>query len=92
MSHTAVPDSPSSSVPEARVPEWNFYLPDEDRNAGWTNHCYVLQFVCWGHGPTPEQAWGEAVAAGRIPSGYIVEEPPTVAIRADHELPIALAA
>lgn len=44
--------------------EWNFYLPDEDRSAGWTNHCYVLQFVCRGFGSDPATAWNEAIDAG----------------------------
>lgn len=39
-------------------PRWSFWLPDEDRSAGWTNHCYVLQFVVSGIGDTPEEAWG----------------------------------
>ncbi|HTB50085.1 MAG TPA: hypothetical protein VK701_03840 [Solirubrobacteraceae bacterium] len=65
--------------------EWNFYLPDEDRNAGWTNHCYTLQFVCNGFGTGPATAWKEAIAAHRVPDGYDLAEPPTVAIQAEHE-------
>jgi len=72
------------------VYEWNFYLPDSDRSTGWDSHGYVLQFVCWGHGATPQQAWTEALASHRVPGGYIVEEPPQIAIRADHELNVAL--
>jgi hypothetical protein len=92
MSHLTAPDSDPSSAPEAAAHVWNFYLPDDDRNTGWTNHGYVLQFVCHGNGATPGQAWDEALGAGRIPDRYLIEEPPQVAIRADHELTVLLAA
>ena len=65
--------------------EWNFYLPDEDRNAVWTNHCYILQFVCNGFGADPAAAWKEALAEGRVPEDYDVAEPPSVAIQTVHE-------
>lgn len=41
---------------------WSFWLPDEDRNSGWSNHTYCLQFVCEGRGDTIEQAWEDAKA------------------------------
>lgn len=46
--------------------QWNFWLPDEDRSSGWTNHCYVLQFVCAGLGDTPAEAW-ESAKRGEVP-------------------------
>lgn len=65
-------------------PEWHFWLPDDDRSAGWTNHCYVLQFVCTGRGHTPEQAWADAKSTGQIPDDF--QLPETVkAIRGDSE-------
>ena len=67
------------------MPKWNLYLSDSDRNAGWTNHCYVLQYVCSGVGHTPRRAWEEALDSGNVPEGYITEEPPDVAIVANHE-------
>lgn len=70
--------------------QWNFYLPDEDRTVGWTNHCYVLQFVCHGVGDDPATAWKEAVAAGRIPEHY-ASGPPTVAIKSEAEQVVDLA-
>jgi hypothetical protein len=90
MPDTTAPDSAASATPDAEVHVWNFYLPDDDRSTGWTNHGYVLQFVCEGHGATPGQAWDEVLAAGRIPDGYVVEEPPEVAISADHEQTVLL--
>jgi hypothetical protein len=92
MSDTTPSDPAASLTSKDGVHVWNFYLPDDDRSTGWTNHGYVLQFVCEGRGATPGQAWGEVLAAGRVPDGYIVEEPPQVAIRADHELTVLLPA
>jgi hypothetical protein len=72
--------------------KWNFWLPDEDRSAGWTNHCYVLQFVCVGYGATPEEAAREAVTSGRsvddlgVPPDFILPDN-VIAIRDDHEHP-----
>ena len=49
---------------------WTFWLPDDDRSTGWTNHGYVLQFVCEGFGATYAEAWEEAKANGRVPDGF----------------------
>lgn len=75
-------------------PVWNFWLADEDRSTGWTNHGYVLQFVCAGKGRTPEQAWASAqrgeIADLGIPEDF--ERPDRViAIRenAEHGLDVA---
>ena len=62
------------SGPRDERQEWGFWLPDEDRSAGWTNHCYVLQWVCEGYGDTPAEAWDEAKAAGRVPEGFVLPE------------------
>ncbi len=64
--------------------KWNFWLPDEDRNSGWSNHCYVLQLVCHGFGKTPEKAAVEAMRAGRVPEGFHPDH--VVAIRDDVEV------
>jgi hypothetical protein len=69
--------------PEA-LPKWNFYLPDEDRSSGWSNHTYCLQFVCEGYGHAAQAAAGEAVMAGRVPEGFLLPEG-VVAIRDDFE-------
>lgn len=63
-------------------PRWNFWLPDEDRSTGWTNHGYVLQFVCAGYGHTPEEAW-ESAKRGDAPDCGVPE---------DFELPEGLTA
>jgi hypothetical protein len=55
---------------EAGATLWNFYLPDEDRSSGWTNHCYVLQFVCAGYGNTPEEAWASAKREEAVDLGF----------------------
>jgi hypothetical protein len=72
------------------APLWNFWLPDSDRSTGWTNHGYVLQFVCAGRGDTPEEAWASA-KRGEIPDLSVPEDfllPDTVvAIRKDAERP-----
>lgn len=66
---------------------WNFWLPDSDRSTGWTNHGYVLQFVCEGHGDSPAEAWDDAVERGDVPDDMALPDR-VVAIRADaaHEL------
>jgi hypothetical protein len=68
---------------------WNFWLPDEDRSSGWSNHCYVLQFVCAGKGATPEEAWESAkrgeIADLAFPAGAFHLPDTVVAIRADAE-------
>lgn len=63
---------------------WNFWLPDEDRSAGWTNHCYVLQYVCRGEGRTAEEAWADAKANGQVPEGFHLPDA-GLAIRLDAE-------
>jgi hypothetical protein len=72
---------------------WNFHLPDEDRSTGWTNHGYVLQYVCNGTGDTPQDAWLDALANGNVPEGYQINgdyDLPSVAIRDEHEIRLAL--
>jgi hypothetical protein len=75
-------------------PLWNFWLPDEDRSTGWTNHCYVLQFVARGHGDTPEEAWADLVAHGGkgqregVPEQFHLPDN-LVAIRDDAEHPFS---
>ncbi len=64
---------------------WNFYLPDSDRNAAWTNHGYVLQHVVAGEGDTPEQAWATIVANDELPEHYEPEGETLVAINNAHE-------
>lgn len=59
------------------VREWNFWLPDEDRSAGWTNHCYVLQFVCAGKGETIAEAWTHAIVRNdgrQVPEDFHLPE------------------
>lgn len=68
----------------ANTVRWNFWLPDEDRSAGWTNHCYVLQYVCDGAGATPDEAWADAKHRGVVPEGFRLPEGLT-AIRQDAE-------
>lgn len=63
---------------------WNFWLPDSDRSTGWTNHGYVLQFVCQGHGRSPSDAWGEAASRGDVPNDLVLPDR-VVAIRDDAE-------
>lgn len=76
-------------------PLWNFWLPDEDRSSGWTNHCYTLQFVCAGRGYTPEEAWASAkrgeVKDLAFPHGDFHLPDTVVAIRedAEHKLEVA---
>lgn len=41
-------------------PGWTFYSPDSDRSSGWTNHCFVMQTVCFGYGLTAEEALRDA--------------------------------
>jgi hypothetical protein len=62
--------------------EWLFWTPDSDRNAGWTNHCYVLQHVVTGKGKTPEEAWRAIEFADEVPEGWHRER--VTAIRRDH--------
>lgn len=64
--HKSVNVLPVANVAPANT-TWIFYLPDEDRSTGWTNHGYVLQRVCEGVGETPDEAWADAVARGRVP-------------------------
>ena len=66
---------------------WNFWLPDSDRSTGWTNHGYVLQFVCQGYGVSPAEAWDDAIARGEVPGDLVLPDR-VVAIRddAEHEL------
>jgi hypothetical protein len=68
---------------------WNFYLPDEDRSTGWTNHGYVLQFVCAGRGETPADAWASAkrneIPDMGVPEDFLLPEIVT-AIRASDEI------
>lgn len=69
---------------------WNFWLPDSDRNAGWTNHCYVLQFVAAGAGVTPELAWADAKSGATFPDlavheDFLLEGDAMTAIREDAE-------
>lgn len=49
---------------------WTFWLADSDRSAGWTNHCFILQYVCQGFGLTALQAAQEATARGAVPEGF----------------------
>jgi hypothetical protein len=66
---------------------WGFWLPDNDRSAGWTNHCYVLQFVCEGEGETPKQAWEDAFARDEVPEEFELPDR-VIAIPVDAEVPI----
>src|SRR5262245_25923154 len=66
-------------------PMWAFWLPDEDRSAGWTNHCYTLQFVCRARGQTPEKAWKDALTLDQVPEGFHLPDV-LIAIREDREL------
>lgn len=66
------------------APIWNFWLPDDDRSAGWTNHCYVLQFVCGGEGDTPAEAWDNLLPDRPLPGAFILEA--LIAIREDGEV------
>jgi hypothetical protein len=71
---------------------WHFYLLDEDRSTGWTNHGYVLQYVCSGEGETPEQAWESAKRgdAGPVPKDFVL--PATlIAIREADEYEVGAA-
>lgn len=61
---------------------WNFWLPDSDRSTGWTNHGYVLQFVCQGRGTSPAEAWDDAASRGDVPE-ELTEPDGVVAIRDD---------
>lgn len=65
-------------LPDEPAPMWDFYLPDDDRSTGWTNHGYVLQLVCSARGVTAEEAAAAAVA----PDGFHLPES-VVAIRRD---------
>ena len=69
----------------AQGPEWGFYVVDEDRSWDWSNHVYTLGWVANGFGVEPEDAWLDAIQAGRVPEQFDIESPPTVAIRVDHE-------
>ena len=69
---------------------WQFYLSDADRNSGWSNHTFVLQYVCSGTGPTPQEAWEDAIANGRVPDGYLKSEAPDHAFREEHCAQVAL--
>lgn len=73
------------------MPKWNLYLSDDDRSTGWTNHCFVLQYVGQGEGDTPQQAWDQLKASGGVAEGYLLDEPPNYAIPAEHEHEVALA-
>lgn len=95
MSHTPAPSHPEPSEERAPLalaadstpgPEWCFYLTDDDRSVGWTNHGLVLQYVCVGYGATPREAWADALASRRVPSGYLADGPttPDVAILSEH--------
>ena len=55
------------SAPEL---EWGFYVVDQDRSWGWSNHVCTLGCVCLGYGETPEAGWAEAMglAAYRVAS------------------------
>ena len=69
----------------------NFYLPDTDRSSGWSNHTYVLQFVCQGAGGTYREAWEAAKAAKAepflgVPEGFLLPED-LVAIEQSAEVP-----
>lgn len=75
-------------VDTAAPARWCFWVPDSDRNAGWTNHCYVHQYVCEGTGATPEEAWADAKANNLVPEGFILPETLT-AIRKDAEQHVA---
>ena len=68
---------------------WNFWLPDSDRSTGWTNHGYVLQFVCQGHGSSPSDAWDEAASRGGVPEALGFPDR-VVAIRDDASLDLVL--
>lgn len=72
----AMPDGPSP-------PRWSFYLPDDDRSTGWTNHGYVLQFVCSGIGGTPAKAWENLTDP--VPEQFVLPDQ-LVAIRDDAEI------
>jgi hypothetical protein len=63
------PAAAPASTDETDETKWNFWLPDSDRSCGWTNHGYVLQFVCAGNGATPEEAWRRrSLRARRLPA------------------------
>lgn len=74
---------------ELGTPVWNFWLPDDDRSCGWTNHGYVLQLVMRGTGNTADEAMAEAVDAGRVPDEFF-PEPSLIATRDDAEQPVSM--
>ncbi len=72
-------------IPITAIPiPWNFWLPDNDRSSGWTNHCYVLQLVCHGYGATPAEAWEDARSRGEVPDDFRLPDT-VVATRWDAE-------
>lgn len=87
MATTDIPTAKQDQADQRNVVRpmvWNFYLPDSDRNSGWSNHTYVLQHVCRGVGGTPAEAWRDA----DVPLGF--HRPDTlVAVRDDHEVPFS---
>jgi hypothetical protein len=83
--------APAAAPASTDETKWNFWLPDSDRSCGWTNHGYVLQFVCAGNGATPEEAWqsakrGELANLG-VPEEFLMPDS-VVAIREDAERPL----
>jgi hypothetical protein len=85
------PAAAPASTDETDETKWNFWLPDSDRSCGWTNHGYVLQFVCAGNGATPEEAWQSAkrgeIADLGVPEDFLLPDS-VVAIREDAERPL----
>lgn len=76
---------------DAGVPTpWNFWLPDADRSTGWSNHGYVLQFVCQGFGVTPGSAWDDAICRGEVPTD-LLRPGRVIAIREDAERELLVA-
>lgn len=82
---------PAAAPASADATKWNFWLPDSDRSTGWTNHGYVLQFVCAGYGDTPDAAWESAKRAEvdglGVPEGFHLPDT-VVAIREGAEWPL----
>jgi hypothetical protein len=86
---TVIAGKPSDGMFEPETgTEWSLYVVDEDRSWGWSNHVWSLGFVCAGFGETPGDAWREAIASRRVPEGFDMDEPPTVAVKAGDELPV----